>query len=150
MAVREYSLSETMRAQAVPAFRFVIDVDGERQGAFTECNLPVIEWDVERIQEGGLNTYIHQLPGRRKYSTLTLKNGVGLKALVDWFVSSMSEEFSRKSVTVTMLDSTLEPVMTYHIEDACPTKLTGPQFKTDANAVAIVTFELLCGEITLS
>lgn len=150
MPVREYSLSETMRAQAVPAFRFVIDVDGERQGAFTECTLPVIEWDVERIQEGGLNTYIHQLPSRRKYSSITLKNGIGLQALVDWFVSAMGEEFSRKSVTITMLDPMLEPVMTYHIENAVPTKLTGPQIKTDANAVAIVSFELLCGEITLS
>jgi phage tail-like protein len=150
MPVREYSLSETMRAQAVPAFRFVVDVDGERQGAFTECTLPVIEWDVERIQEGGLNTYIHQLPSRRKYASITLKNGIGLQALVDWFTSAMGEEFSRKSVTITMLDPKLEPVMTYHIENAVPTKLTGPQIKTDANAVAIVTFELLCGEITLS
>lgn len=150
MPVREYSLSETMRAQAVPAFRFVIDVDGERQGAFTECTLPIIEWDVERITEGGLNTYIHQVPSRRKYSTLTLKNGIGLKALVDWFTSAMGEEFSRKSITITMLDSSLEAVMTYHIEEACPIKMTGPQFKTDANTVAIVTFEILCGEVTLS
>lgn len=150
MSVREYSLSESMRAQAVPAFRFVVDVDGERQGAFTECTLPVIEWDVERIQEGGLNTYIHQLPSRRKYATVTLKNGIGLQALLDWFVSAMSEEFSRKSVTITMLDPLLKPVMTWHIESACPTKLTGPQIKTDANTLAIVTFELLCGEITLS
>jgi phage tail-like protein len=150
MPVREYALSESMRAQAVPAFRFVVDVDGERQGAFTECTLPVIEWDVERIQEGGLNTYIHQLPSRRKYATITLKNGIGLQALVDWCTEAMDETFSRKSVTITMLDSALEPVMTYHIEDAVPTKLTGPQVKTDANALAIVTFELLCGEITLS
>lgn len=150
MPVREYSLSESMRAQAVPAFRFVVDVDGERQGVFTECTLPVIEWDVERIQEGGLNTYIHQLPSRRKYATITLKNGIGLQALFDWYVSAMSEEFTRKSVTITMLDSALEAVMTYHIENACPTKLTGPQVKTDANTLAIITFELVCGEITLS
>src|SRR5215208_5721454 len=103
MSVREYSVSESMRAQAVPAFRFVVDVDGERQGAFTECSLPVIEWDVERIQEGGLNTYIHQLPSRRKYATVTLKNGIGLQALMVWYVSAMSEEFSRESVTITML-----------------------------------------------
>jgi phage tail-like protein len=150
VAVREYSVSETIRSQALPAFRFVVDVDGERQGAFTECTLPVIEWDVERIQEGGLNTYIHQLPSRRKYATVVLKNGIGLQALVDWFTAAMSEEFSRKSVTITVLDYALEPVMTYHIENACPTKLTGPQVKSDANTVAIVTFELLCGEITLS
>jgi hypothetical protein len=49
-----------------------------------------------------------------------------------------------------MLDSLLEPVMTWHIENACPTKLTGPQLKSDANALAIVSFDLLCGEITLS
>ena len=141
---------DTLRALSTPGFRFLVDVDGEAQAAFTECNLPVVEWDVERIQEGGLNTFVHQLPSRRKPASVTLKNGVGKSALLDWYIETMGESFKRKVVTITLLDATKTAVMSWHIEGACPVKLTGPQLKTDANAVAIQSLELLCGEITLS
>jgi len=141
---------DTLRALSNPGFRFVVDVDGQAQAAFTECSLPVVEWDVERIQEGGLNTFVHQLPSRRKPASVTLKNGVGKSALLDWYIETMGESFKRKVVTITLLDATKTAVMSWHIAGACPVKLTGPQLKTDANAVAIQTLELLCGEITLS
>lgn len=54
------------------AFRFVVDVGDKRQGVFTECTLPTVEWEVEEVKEG-LNSYVHQLPGRRKAARITLK-----------------------------------------------------------------------------
>jgi phage tail-like protein len=141
---------ESIRTLSNAAFRFVIEVDGERQAAFTECSLPVVEWDVERIQEGGLNTYVHQLPSRRKPATVTLKNGVGKSSILEWYINTMNESFKRKTVTIILLDSMQNMVMTWHIEEACPLKLTGPQLKTDTNAIAIQSLELLCGNITLS
>lgn len=131
------------------AFRFVVDVAGERQGVFTECTLPVIEWDVEEVKEGGLNVYTHQLPGRRKAVKITLKNGVGTDDLMTWYMNTMTEEFSRKTVTLALLDSKREMVMTWHIEDAYPVKWTGPQLKSSDNSIAIQTLELACGEITV-
>lgn len=139
-----------MRALTNATFRFVVDMDGQAQGAFTECTLPVIEWEVEEVKEGGLNTFTHQLPGRRKGAKITLKNGVGSSALVDWYVDAMSEKFQRKSLTVNLLDSQLKTVMTWEIADAYPTKWTGPQLKTSDNSIAIQTLELACGEVTVS
>ena len=139
-----------LRALTNAAFRFVVDVDGEAQGAFTECTLPVVEWEVDEVKEGGLNTFSHQLPGRRKKASVTLKNGVGSSALVDWYVDVMSEQFQRKHVTITLLDSQLETVLTWHIADALPVKWTGPQLKTSDNSVAIQSLELSCGEVTVS
>lgn len=141
---------ELVRNLTNAAFRFVIDVGGERQAAFTECSLPLVEWDIEKIQEGGLNTFVHQLPGRRKPATVSLKNGVGKSDLLKWYMSTMSEQFERKTVTISLLDPMQNPVMVWHIENACPAKLTGPQLKSDANTIAIQTLELICGEITLS
>lgn len=141
---------KTLRKTMNAAFRFVIDVGGSKQGAFTECSLPTIEWEVEEVKEGGLNSFVHQLPGRRKGARLTLKNGVGTHELVDWYLEAMQESYKRKSVSVSLLDVKLEPVMTWHLAEAYPVKWAGPQFKSDDNSVAIQTLELACGEITVT
>jgi phage tail-like protein len=133
-----------------PAFRFIVNVDGVSIGVFTECTLPTIEWDVEEIKEGGLNTYIHQLPGRRKSAKITLKNGIGIgKQMLSWYTKNLSEKFSRHKVTITLLNSLLVPIMVLDIQGAYPVKWTGPQLKTDENTIAIQSLELACGEITV-
>ncbi len=134
---------------AIAAFRFVIDVEGERQAAFTECTLPTIEWEVEEVKEGGLNTYTHQLPGRRKAARITFKNGVGKSKLLEWYMNTMSEKITRKPVTITLLDSKHNPVLVWDIQNAYPLKWGGPVLKTDTNAIAIQTLDLGCGEITV-
>lgn len=141
---------QTLRALTNATFRFVIDVEGEAQGAFTECTLPIIEWDVEEIKEGGLNTFTHQLPGRRKGAKITLKHGVGTSELMNWYVDTMNESFTRKPMTVTLLNAKYQSVMTWHINDAYPTKWTGPQLKSSENSIAIQSLELACGEIMVS
>jgi phage tail-like protein len=132
------------------AFRFIVSVDGTPVGAFTECTLPTIEWEVEEVKEGGLNTYIHQLPGRRKSAKITLKNGIGVsQSLLSWYNQNLSEKFQRSKVTITLLNSLLEPMMVLDIKEAFPLRWTGPQLKTDDNTVAIQTLELACGEISV-
>jgi phage tail-like protein len=141
--------NDVYRATTNAAFRFVVDVGGETQAAFTECSLPSIEWEVEEVKEGGLNTYTHQLPGRRKAGKVSLKNGVGKSSLLDWYIQAMSEQFKRKPVTIKLLDVAYKTVITWNLEDAYPVKWSGPQLKTDANAVAIQTLDFACGEITV-
>jgi len=141
---------------AAPAFRFVVMVNDAPYGVFTECDLPVVEWETQPIKEGGLNTRVHHLLGRRKETKLTLKNGVGTSAFIDWYLSTMAGVFDgsggglRRSVTVILLNSLKDPVMTWHIEEALPTKWSGPQLKTSENSVAVQSLELTCGEITIT
>jgi phage tail-like protein len=132
------------------AFRFVVDVAGERQAAFTECSLPSLEWEVEEVKEGGLNQFTHSLPGRRKSARISLKNGVGKSALLDWYIQALNKQTERKKITITLLDMALKPVLVWNIESAYPIKWTSPQLKSDDNTVAIQTLELVCGNITVS
>lgn len=136
-------LRDTMNA----AFRFIVEIDGVRHGAFTECSVPEIEWEVEEIKEGGLNSFVHQLPGRRKRARMTLKNGVGTSELLQWYLDTMDESFTRRSVTVTLLDVRREAVLTWNMLDAFPVKWTGPQLQSAENGVAIQTLEFACGDI---
>lgn len=143
-------MSNPLVQQANPAFRFVVDVEGERQAAFTECTLPTLEWEVEEIKEGGLNTHIHQLPGRRKGARISLKNGVAKGKLLDWYLEGFDKAVQRKPLTITLLNAQREPLMVWDIQESYPIKWTGPQLKSDDNAIAIQTLELVCGDISVS
>ncbi len=139
-----------IRNTANPSFRFVVDMDGERQAAFTECNLPSLEIDVEELKEGGLNNYTHLLPGRRKAARVSLKNGIGKSKLLDWYIESLNQPVARKPFTITLLDAHLEPVLVWHVQDAYPVKWSGPSLKSSDAAIAIQTLELACGEVSVS
>jgi phage tail-like protein len=141
---------QKIRDIAHAAFRYVISVDGQGQAAFTECTLPIVEWEVERLKEGGNNTFVHQLPGQRKPANVTLKNGVGKSELMDWYMDAMGGNISRKTVTITLLNSEKESVMVWNVNDAFPTKWTGPKLESDSKTLAIQTLELACGEVTAS
>lgn len=142
--------NDQIRKLVNAAFRFVVDIEDKRQAAFTECSLPSLEWDVEEVKEGGLNLYTHQLPGRRKAARITLKNGVGKSALLDWYIEALSKQTTRKKITISLLDIGFQPVLVWHIESAYPIKWTSPQLKSDDNTVAIQQLEFLCGNITVS
>ena len=142
--------TEMIRDTTNASFRFVVQIEGKSQAAFTECSVPVIEWEVEEVKEGGLNTFTHQLPGRRKGAKITLKNGVGVTELFNWYKDSMGEKFVRKNITVSLLNSMKEKVMIWDLKDAYPTKWTGPQLKTSDNSIAIQTLEFACGEVSVS
>ena len=141
---------QKMRDIVNAAFRFVVSVDGQGLTAFTECTLPVVEWEIERLKEGGNNTYIHQLPGQRKPANVVLKNGVGKSDLMDWYMEALGGSISRKTVTITLLNSEKESVMVWNVNEAFPTKWTGPKLASDSKTLAIQTLELACGEITAS
>ncbi len=141
------TVDQQMRLHANAAFRFAVKIGQKTEAVFTECTLPVIAWETEQVKEGGINTFVHQLPGRRKSATISLKNGVGKSELLDWYLLAMSGEFSRKSVTVTLFNVQRIAFMVWEIDDAFPVKWTGPQLKTDDNTIAIQTLELACGEI---
>lgn len=140
---------EQVRASSVPVFRFLVTANNNSLGVFTECTLPVIEWELEEVKEGGQNNYTHQLPGRRKSARLTLKNGVGNSELMEWFWQMLDEKIERKNLTVQLLatQDANSAVMTLHIQSAYPVKWSGPTLKAGDNSIAIQTVEFVCGPI---
>ena len=144
-------LDQNTSREITTTFRFLVAIDGKTVGAFMECTLPTVEWQVEEVKEGGVNTSIHQLPGQRRRTTITLKNGVGLaEEMMNWYLMAMNEQFERRMVTISLLGPSFEKFMEWHIEKAFPVKWSGPQLKTDTNTIAIQSLELACGEVMIS
>jgi phage tail-like protein len=92
---------------------------------------------------------VHQLPGRRKAAKVSLKNGIGTYELLEWYLKAMKGDFKRIDMTIALRNST-EPVITWEISQALPTRWTGPQLQAGANSIAIQTLELACGEVSVS
>ena len=140
--------------QTHPAYRYVVLRRNDTLGVFTECTLPVIEWEIEEVKEGGLNSYVHQLPSRRKSSRLTLKNGLGKGEILEWFLQAMNDESPRSqlraNLSIKLKDSRLQDVCTWNLAEAFPVKWTGPQLQTDSNAIAIQTLEFACSRVTMT
>lgn len=131
-------------------FRFLVEVDGRRIGAFVDCRLPKVSWKTQEIREGGLNTHTHQLIGQRKKAQLTLKRGVAVtNDLTEWYVQTLNQQVHRKRVTITLLNAARQPVMSWFIEDAYPIKWAGPKLQTKSKAVAVETLTLACGRISV-
>lgn len=132
-----------------PGFRFIVAINGIPAAVFTECTLPNIEWEIQEVKEGGLNSYVHQLPGLRKSSKITLKRGLVSDVLTEWYMSMMLGSFTtaRRVITITLLNSMKLPVCTWNIMNAFPTKWSGPTLKSDDNAIAVETLEIACGEV---
>ena len=144
-------LDKQVRDGITAAFRFVVSVDGAALAAFSECKLPDLELNLEEVKEGGLNTYVHMLPGMRKPGRITLKNGVGVaKDFKEWYTQAFSEQFTRKRVSISLLNPKLEPVMTLDFQNAIPVKWSGPTLKSDETTVAIQSLELAVGEVSIS
>ena len=154
MAEKHTNFNEKIGQGIHASFRFVVEIGGDKQGVFTECTPPSIEWEIEEIKEGGQNNYVHQLPARRKSARMTLKNGIVSGKLQEWYFSTMSpNKEMRKTVLITLLDARdkeKKAIMTWEIEEAYPVKWTGPQLKTSDNTIALQTLELACGYIKVT
>jgi phage tail-like protein len=136
------------RIDPFATFKFHIEVGDIREAAFGECSGLEVTTEVFEYQEGGVNEYVHKLPGRTKYSNVTLKRGFATSnELYKWY-TEMEEALltgsgvKPRQVTI-VLYSTADQSdkMRWNLRDAFPVKWVGPAFKADENNVAIESLE---------
>jgi phage tail-like protein len=142
-------------------FRYKVLIEEKAIAIFTECTLPKLKWETEPIREGGLNSWVHQLPKNIAATTITLKAGIGLsRDLFMWYANSfnlasesLSADFAkavRKTVAVEILDSTRSTIYTVYAQDAYPIEWNGPNLNGgEGKTVAIETLTIACGQILM-
>lgn len=143
----------------LPKFHFQVEWgDGFRIG-FTEVSGLDFETEVIEYREGNSKKYNKsKQPGLTKYSNVTLKRGT-FQGDFDFFKewqktyyfqegNSTGSKF-RRSVTIKLLDENHEPIMTWILENAWPSKVQSTDLKADANEVAVETMELVHEGLTI-
>ena len=130
-----------------PVFKFWVELEDIVVAEFKECSGLRVEREVKQHQEGGVNDYVHILPGRIKHSNITLKYGVtdaeNLTKLWKWFEKGLYDgRVERTNVSILLRDVGGDIVRRWNLINAYPVKWEGPQFNTESSQVAIETLEL--------
>lgn len=106
-----------------------------------------VQIEKEALKEGGENHFEHQLPGRSKYTTLTLKRGV-LKPkdspLSDWCQQAFQNQiFSPlEIVDIELLDENQTVLMQWELSHVWPVSWKIGELNAERGEVLIETLEL--------
>ena len=132
------------RVDPVVKFRFSIKIKDAVVGWFTDCSGLTVERETVQHPEGGINDYVHQLPGRVKQSRITLKRGLADNALWDWFEKGLYDgKVERNNITIILYNSDLSKKKQWDLENAYPVKWTGPDFQSDSNQATVESLEIV-------
>jgi phage tail-like protein len=124
-------------------FNFWVEIEGLIVGGFSEVSGLKMEVDVEVYNEGGLNEYPHQLPGRVKQNTITLKRGLtDMDTLWPWCRDVTQGIIKRRNLTIYLLDEAGLPAMWWDVLQAYPVRWEGPDLRASGNAVALESLVL--------
>ena len=129
------------------ASRFWVEIAGVTEAIFSECSGLSVEIDVTEYAEGGLNDHVHKLPGRTKFSNITLRRGwTESDELWKWIAKIAAGNIETRSVSVIMYQNkgqnAGEPVARWDLDQAYPIRWQGPEFRSDGNSTAIEMIEL--------
>src|SRR5262245_14936956 len=120
--------------------RFWVEIQGITEAAFSECSGLQAETNLLPVEEGGLNGYIHQLPGRTKFSNLILKRGVATSALWDWYYAVTQGKITRHDLSIIMqgyIGRGSPKTIRWNVTGALPVKWIGSSLKSDSSEVVV-------------
>ena len=111
---------------------------------FTEVSGLSVEMGTEEVAEGGENRFIQKYPTRAKYPELVLKRGLLCNSEVWKWARDCIEEYRvvPKSVDIKLLNESHEPLMTWHVIGAYPTKWSVSDLSANNNAVVVESLQL--------
>lgn len=122
---------------------FTVKIDGQDLGAFTQCDGLACEVAIEQREEGGNNLFIHQLPGRMKFTNIKLTRPINAdtQKVARW-LAGMTNEVKRTNAEIAALDLEGKTVASWSFMGVIPVKWTGPQLSVDSPKVATESLEL--------
>lgn len=127
-----------------PGFRYCVEIEGVIEAAFVECGGLNMEREVFTYQEGGVNDFVHQLPGRTRYTNITLKRGMtDSTQLWDWYQKGLFDaRVDRRNISILLFDNDGKLIFRWNVAEAFPVKCAGPSFDAQRSGPAIESFEL--------
>lgn len=128
----------------IKKFHFKVEWGGTKIG-FTEVLGLDFETEVIEYREGSDRDYDkRKQPGLAKYSNVTLKRGTfqGDIEFYEWWKMIFHDDF-RRDLLISALNNEHEPIITWKLRNAWPSKVQSPSLKATGNEVAIETIEVV-------
>jgi phage tail-like protein len=135
------------RTDPFQGFRFAVEIEGVTTGWFTECTGLSVERQTEPYKEGGVNDYIHHLPGPVKRFNITLKQGVVDYKLWTWLREGLYDgRVARHNLSIVLYSDNLTEAKRWNLTGAYPTKWSGSTLDSANNEALVDTLELVQDE----
>lgn len=128
------------------AFYFQVTI-GNQEYAFKEVSGLTTEMETEKIREGGVNNFEHELPKQMKHGNLILKRALSPVNQLDvkWIQQVLEGDFqlliSTKSILVKLLNNEGNTIYTWSCERAYPVKWEIEPLDSEKNSILIETIE---------
>jgi phage tail-like protein len=132
-------------------FHFQVNWGGTKIG-FTEVSGLDVETEVVEYREGSSPEYSKiKMPGMQKFSNITLKRGTfkSDNEFYNWWNTVKLNTIERRDITISLLNEDHEPVVTWKVKNAWPSKVQSTDLKADGNEVALESMELVHEGLTI-
>ncbi|WP_149274952.1 phage tail protein [Pareuzebyella sediminis] len=128
-----------------------INVGNDNDVRFQSVGGLNMELEVENIKEGGQNLFEHKIPGRSKFSDLSLKRGLLLDSdVIKWIKSALYDrEFKPANMNISLLNSEHEPLLTWQVFKAWPRKWSVSDLNATENSIMVETLEIAYNYFTV-
>lgn len=142
-------MADTGEAQGsswpLPKFYFSVQLGDDKDVTFQEVS--GLESETKAIEYRHGNSPIFaplKMPGLARVGNVTLKKGIFVKdaKFFTWYSEIKMNTIKRRTVIINLLDETGDPKMTWTLNNAWPTKITGTDLKSEGNEVAVESIEL--------
>jgi phage tail-like protein len=129
------------------SFHFKVEVLGlaanDNDVRFTEVSGLSVEMGTEEIPEGGENRFLQKFPTRAKYPELILKRGLLVNSEIVTWIRECLEDYNiqPKNLYIKLLNGEHQPLLTWRIVNAYPTKWVVSDFNASSNTVVVETLQ---------
>jgi len=120
--------------------------------AFQEVSGLETETQVIEYRHGNSKVFSTvKMPGIAKSGNITMKKGVfkSDNKYWDWYNTIKLNTIKRIPITISLLDESGSPTMTWKVLNAWPTKITATDLKSDGNEAAVESIEIAHEGITI-
>lgn len=132
-------------------FHFLVEWSGTKIG-FSEVSGLDVETEVVEYRDGASPEYSKiKMPGMQKFSNITLKRGTFAtdNEFYNWWNTVKLNTIERRNITISLLNEEHEPVVTWKVKNAWPSKVQSTDLKADGNEVAIESMEIVHEGLTI-
>lgn len=128
----------------LPKFFFMVKL-GDDEVAFQDVSGLQVESKPIEYRHGNSKTWAPiKMPGMLSVGNVTLKKGIFVKdtKLYAWFTEIKMNVIKRRTVVISLLDEGGSAKVTWTLNNAFPIKVTGTDFKSTGNEVALESVDL--------
>lgn len=129
-----------------PQFSFSVRLGDDKDVTFQEViGLQAEAKAIEYRHGNSANFSPVKMPGLSSVGHVTMKKGVIPKdtELFEWCVDvRKGESFTRRVVEISLLDEDGRPKMTWTLNNAWPTQVTGTDLKSDGNEIRVESIDI--------